>query len=141
MSNHMRNASVSPKPTSGTNLASWAVRNLIFPIWVRRDHPAFARYFKEFQRTQFLDRTELEQLQFQRLRNLLRHANATCPFYTHRLLQAGISPDGVTSLEQYFRLPVLTKRDIQDNGPQLVASGFSQEQKVRNQTGGSTGSP
>src|ERR1700722_12309064 len=129
----MRNASISP--TSRRSLASWAVCNLIFPIWVRRDHPAFPRYFKEFERTQFLNRTELEQLQLQRLRKLLRHANATCPFYAHRLLQAGIGPDKVTSLEQYSRLPVLTKRDIQDNGPQLLANGFSQEQRVRNQTG------
>jgi phenylacetate-CoA ligase len=121
--------------------ASWFVRNLIFPVWVRRDHPTFVRYYHEFERTQFLTKAELETLQLQRLRKLLRHAKDNCLFYAQRMEQAGLGPEEVISLEQFSRLPVLTKRDIQDHGADLRAKGFPANKSVRNQTGGSTGSP
>lgn len=129
------------RPGLGVGPSAWVVRNVVFPVWVRRDHPTFPRYTKQFARTQFLTGTEIQELQLNRLRNLLRHARANCPFYAQRLLQAGLDPDQLTNLEQYAKVPVLTKRDIQDHGPRMLAKGFPERNRVRNQTGGSTGSP
>jgi len=121
-------------------LSSALVRNLIFPIWNLRDHPHFSRYFREFQRTQFLSRDEIEQLQLRRLRELLKHAYANCPFYRARMDQAGLSPE-VHSLTDLRNLPPLTKRDIQDNAAEMLARNVPESARLRNQTGGSTGSP
>lgn len=120
---------------------SWFVRNVIFPVWIRRDHPAFTRYFREFQRTQFLSKTELEALQLDRLRKLLRHAYDHCSFYARRMDQVKMVPEELDSLDQLSHLPVLTKRNIQDYGAELEARGFPSDKRARNQTGGSTGSP
>jgi phenylacetate-CoA ligase len=120
---------------------NWFVRNFVFPIWVRRDHPHFPRYSRDFERTQFLSRTDLEALQLDRLRKLLRHAMDHCPFYSTRMRESGLTPESVSSLGDLSRLATLTKRDIQDHGPELQATGFPADQRVRNQTGGSTGSP
>ncbi|SRR6266436_4820661 len=137
----MRRSPAQLKQSLTASSASWFVRNLIFPVWVRRDHPACVRYYREFEQTQFLSKAELEALQLQRLRKLLRYAKDNCSFYAQRMEQARLAPEEVTSIEHLARIPILTKRDIQDHGAGLRAKGFPAEQSVRNQTGGSTGSP
>ena len=127
--------------TAKTSLSSWIVRNIVFPAWVRRDHPAYKKFYTEFDRTQFLSKNELQLLQLNRLKSLLQHAKSNCPFYAQRMLQTGFDPDRLTNLEQLTMLPVLTKRDIQDYGSTMLAGGFREKDRLRNQTGGSTGSP
>jgi len=121
--------------------SSWMVRNLIFPAWVRRDHPAYPGYFKEFDRSQFSSKAEMEAVQLERLRKLLRHAYQHCPFYRERMQRAGFHPEALHSLHQLATIPVLTKTDIQEHGREMEAANFSAALRVRNQTGGSTGSP
>jgi phenylacetate-CoA ligase len=55
--------------------------------------------------------------------------------------QTGIVAEEVKTLAHFARLPLLTKRDIQDHGADLQAQGFPMEKRLKNQTGGSTGSP
>lgn len=118
-----------------------AVRQAIFPIWVRRDHPHFQSYLKEFERTQFLERSALESLQCERLGKLLAHAYIHCPYYKRRLTEAGVHPDHLTDLSQLSAIPILTKRDIQDHSAEMLATNFPTSERMANQTGGSTGSP
>lgn len=120
---------------------SWLIRNVVFPVWIRRDHPRYLKYRYEFDRTQFLAKADLEALQIARLRKLLRHAKDRCPFYAENLDRAEIVPEELTSLGQFARLPILTKRDIQNYGATLQAKDFPEKKRGKNQTGGSTGSP
>lgn len=121
--------------------SSWMVRNLIFPVWARRDHPRYANYFREFEDGQFQSLASIQALQLERLRKLLRHAYLNCPFYRTRMDQVGFNPEGLTSIHQLEAIPVLTKREIQEHAKELQAANFPAELRVRNQTGGSTGSP
>lgn len=132
---HFRNQSIAARSNS------WLVRHIVFPLWIRRDHPKYPQYRREFDRTQFLPKDELEALQLERLRKLLIHAKNHCPFYADRLSQAGINANQNLSFDQFARLPVLTKRDIQDHVAALQARSFPEKKRKRNQTGGSTGSP
>jgi len=122
-------------------MESWLVRHIVFPIWTKRDHPAFGRYYREFQKSQFLTKKELDELQLIRLRKLLQHAHNNCPFYARRMDEAKLMPIQLKSLEELSRIRPLTKRDIQDYSSEIEAREFPTEKKVRNQTGGSTGSP
>jgi phenylacetate-CoA ligase len=54
---------------------------------------------------------------------------------------AGITPFEILSLSDLRVLPVLTKRDVQDHKAALLADNVPETRRVRNQTGGSTGSP
>ena len=61
------------------------VRNVFFPLALyHRGERAQMRYLREFERTQFLSADELRHLQTMRLRALLHHAHARCPFYRAR---------------------------------------------------------
>ncbi len=119
-----------------------AVRHLFLPLslW-RAGETAQLRYLREFERTQFLSPEELRELQWRRLRELLEHARTRCPFYAERFRKAGVGPGDVRRLEDVRALPVLEKHDIQEQGERMVASGWPAGDLIRNQTGGSTGTP
>lgn len=132
----------SPKLASArSRYGATIIRNVIHPLWARRDHPAYARYLRDFERNQFLSPSDLEQLQLRRLREQLVHAYRYVPFYRLRMEEAGLTPLDIRTKEDLRLLPALTKRDIQDQQDLLVASSVPANQRVRNQTGGSTGSP
>jgi phenylacetate-CoA ligase len=118
------------------------VRDVCFPLslW-RRGETAQLRYLREFEQTQFLPADRLRRLQWERLRTLLRHAYLECAFYRARFLAAGITPEDLRGPEDLRALPVLEKRDIQEHGPRMVARNWPEGDLIRNQTGGSTGTP
>jgi phenylacetate-CoA ligase len=118
------------------------VRHVLVPLslW-RSGELAQLRYLREFESTQFLPAEELRRLQWQRLRTLLAHAYHQCPFYRQRFAAAGVVPGDLRGLEDLRALPVLEKRDIQENLKQMVARVRPRHDLIRNQTGGSTGTP
>lgn len=122
-------------------ISSSIIRHLIYPLWTRRDHPAYAGYSRDFSMSQYLSQSELDDLQNDRLRSQLVHAYRSIPFYRHRMERTGITPLDIHSVHDLPLLPVLTKRDIQDHGAEMLATDVSEKDRVRNQTGGSTGSP
>ncbi len=122
-------------------MASRVIRNLVYPLWARRDHPAYARYASEFARTQFLSADALEEYRFGLLRDQLLHAFRHIPFYRRRFEQIGVTPLDLKSVADLRLLPVLTKRDIQDSGAEILADNVPASLREQNQTGGSTGTP
>lgn len=134
---------VTRKPAAVSWTAKWSgalARRVVFPLWSVRDHPQYFSYIREFEKSQWFPAEQLRELQLQRLRRLLKHANRNTAFYRARINDAHIDPAQVT-FEEFVELPRLTKREIQDNGPELAATNVSESARMRNQTGGSTGSP
>src|SRR5205807_549999 len=117
------------------------VRAVVYPAWAWREHPHYSRYFDEFQKSQFFSGEQIRELQLRRLRALLTHAYKNCEFYRQRMQEVSFSPPSLSSLDDLTALPVLTKRDIQDKGALMLAANIPEKLRVRNQTGGSTGSP
>ena len=114
---------------------------MIYPLWAKRDHPAYSRYAAKFNRSQHLSPDALERLQLTLLKRQLEHAYTNVPFYRRRMDAAGLLPADVRSLSDLQRLPALTKREIQDHKAEMLAGNVPESMRVKNQTGGSTGSP
>jgi phenylacetate-CoA ligase len=124
------------------SIHSFLVRNIFHPLWLCHDgHGVQLRYQREFQRTQYLPADQLRDLQWLRLQRLLEHAYEPCPFYRRRFQQAGVQPGDLRCLEDLHALPPLTKAEIQEHGPELVAQNWPKKDLIFNQTGGSTGTP
>ena len=70
--------------------------------------------------------------QAERLKKLLRHAYQTTPYY--RELLTTESPD-------ISQIPPLEKQDIREHLKYLCSEAFTPGQRIRNATGGSTGTP
>ena len=109
-------------------------------LW-RRGETAQLRYLREFDHTQYMSEEELRDLQWSRLQAILSHAQERCPYYRRAFARAGVRPGDLRSPEDVRALPVLEKRDIQREGADMIAEGWPQGDLIRNQTGGSTGTP
>ncbi|MGH9677318.1 MAG: hypothetical protein ACRD36_09475, partial [Candidatus Acidiferrum sp.] len=107
------------------SIYSRLVRDVFWPLALRRrGETAQTAYQQEFEQTQWLSPDELHALQTRRLRSLLTHAYDRCPFYRDRFDRAGLLPHHVRELEDLRALPVLEKRDIQENGNSMIAKGW-----------------
>jgi len=62
-------------------------------------------------------RDELEDLQLQRLRTLLRRVYDSVPLYRRKFDDAGFDPDSVTSLSDLVRVPFTVKDDLRSAYP------------------------
>ncbi|OOG53671.1 phenylacetate--CoA ligase family protein [Rhodanobacter sp. C03] len=116
-------------------------RRALYPVYetgLRRRRTL--AYFKDYRRNQWLAPEQIAALQWERLKALLDHCYREVPYYRQQWHELGIAPQDIRSLDDYARLPLLTKADIRANGDALKA------ESLRNQlgykaTGGSTGEP
>jgi phenylacetate-CoA ligase len=129
------------KQSSLGKFSAAVLRNFVFTPWIYREHPAYLGFKAELDRTQFLPADKLRELQLERLQRLMEHAWEQCPFYRERLQAARLDGGKINDLDRLRSLPPTTKRDLQDQGARMCAADREQYAPVRNQTGGSTGSP
>lgn len=64
-----------------------------------------------------LSRSDLEQLQLERLQSTLFRVTTHVPFYRKKFKEEGIDPDGFNSLADLSKLPFTTKADLRNNYP------------------------
>jgi phenylacetate-CoA ligase len=98
-------------------------------------------HVRELERSQWLPRSEIAKLQLDKLRALLRHANANCRFYAQRFSDARFDVEAFNSFKDLERIPPLTKQEIQDHHEDMIAANLPKADMLKNQTGGSTGQP
>ncbi len=88
-----------------------------------------------------LDRMALEQLQLQRLHQILEQAFKT-PFYQKRLTRAKInSPDDIQSLDDLQKIPYSVKDDLRQSFPKGLLSVDMEEVVRIHSSSGTTGIP
>ncbi len=95
----------------------------------------------QLDQTQWWSPAQILDHQLEQAARLLRHARDTVPFYEKRL--AGLDFDGNFSLEAYRRIPVLTRRDIQEAGSAIHSRAVPAEHAplLKTESSGSTGQP
>ena len=80
-------------------------------------------------------------LQLELLRQLLRHAEQTVPYYGEVFKSLGATSDDVRSLADLEMLPVLTKDIVRERQDELLSRNFDRRSLRRLNSGGSTGVP
>ena len=93
--------------------------------------------------SQWLPADRLRQHQLRQLRELLIHAYATVPFYQRRFEAAGFRTERTTTFEEFFRLPLLSRREVQDGFNDLCSSAVpaTHGRILEGTTSGSVGNP
>jgi len=85
---------------------------------------------------------EIKQLQNRRLAALLLHAWENTDYYKEILEDCDVVRNGKISLENFNRIPFLTKDVIRKEGERLKAKNLPKGRKIyRSSSGGSTGQP
>jgi phenylacetate-CoA ligase len=103
-----------------------------------REGQPFRQELAEVERSQWLSAPQLAALQLQRLRANVEHAARHVPHYRDKFAALGISAEDIRSLADVARLPVLTKREVFDAGPRMLAENH-RGVRVTNSTSGTTG--
>jgi len=98
-------------------------------------------YFSWLQRTQWLPRSKLKEIQQKRLRLLLEHVFRHVPFYRKMFKAKNVEPSDIKSSEDLLKLPIVTKYDIRSNFHEFLSRDFQRYGPVLNSTSGSTGEP
>src|SRR5512132_255270 len=84
--------------------------------------PGDLTFQKRLEDSQWWSGERLAEHQRRQLAFLLAHAHATVPFHRPRLKEAGLDLTRPLGLDQWRRLPPLTRRDIQQAGDELSST-------------------
>jgi phenylacetate-CoA ligase len=120
------------------------------PLFRRVFYPAYETvirrrktlaYAAEYEANAWLPAERIAELQWQKLQKLISHCWEQVPYYRERWSAAGIgNPADIGNIDDYARLPVLTKQDVRENFERLKAVSL-RDRLLYKTTGGSTGEP
>lgn len=97
---------------------------------------------KELKKSQYLSSSEQKTLQEGKLRKIVSHAYKYVPYYRNLFDRHGIKPADINTLSDLMKIPVTTKKDIQDlEQEEITAQGIDISKCVVKYTSGSTGNP
>lgn len=117
------------------------LRGIIYPAYrlLRRDR--VSSYIAEFNRTQWLERSELLSYQWSKLARLIEHAYRTVPYYRKMFDSIQLTPDDIRTSDDLRLIPPLTKDVLREHLESLRSADVPLETLRKDSTGGSTGEP
>lgn len=117
-------------------------KSVIFPFYCKyiKKNQVNHEYVASTKRLE-LSLTQLEKFQWLRLEKLLKFCWENVPYYQKKWQEAGVTDiANIKSLDDFAKLPVLTKQDVSDNYHDLIPEGYKGK-NIKKSTGGSTGTP
>jgi phenylacetate-CoA ligase len=103
--------------------------------------PNAVKAFRQALRNQYLSRDELNDLNWQQTCRLLQYAYDNTAFYRNRFDKIGLHPKDIRHPDDYAKVPVLKRQDLQDHFQDLVSREARPKDLRLSTTGGSTGEP
>ena len=99
------------------------------------------KILRQIERAPFAAPDEVRRNQLHRLSALLAHAEQRVPYYRKLFRSLGITARDIRTLDDFARLPILTKDIIREQGRDLIREDVPLERLHRHHSGGSTGVP
>ncbi|MBD3202968.1 hypothetical protein GF327_01630 [Candidatus Woesearchaeota archaeon] len=119
-------------------------RYVFFPVWEffsNRNVFKFYHHLNELEKSQWLPKKQIEEIQKNRIQTLVKHAYKHVPYYRKLFDKNNINYKDIRLKKDLLKIPVLTKEDIQQNLEKLKANNYKKNMLWVNRTGGSTGTP
>ncbi|OGP64243.1 MAG: adenylyltransferase [Deltaproteobacteria bacterium RBG_16_42_7] len=120
-------------------MLTWLSKNIFYPLWDIKDRSILLTNLKELEKTQWESEEELKIRQWGKLKTILQYAYGNCKYYKSVFDKNQITPAGIHRPQDLSKIPVLTKKQIQDNTDNLISQSHSKEKLISAKTGGSTG--
>lgn len=98
-------------------------------------------YLNEMEELQYKPQDEIRRYQEEKLKKLLSHAYTNVPYYHRILPEAEVTNNGEVNLENFDKIPILTKDIIRKEGENLYSKDYKSRKPYENTSGGSTGEP
>ncbi len=116
-------------------------RRLFVPIWVAKDRSPRLKYMRQLERSQYFDLERLRELQFSKLKRMLKYAYENTHYYREIFQEAGIDPARIQDEADFKKIPVLKKAHLRRHHQRFVSDPYRDKRLVPFKTGGSTGQP
>lgn len=123
------------------DLIALAARHVALPVYAALKGTGEHRLYRELVRSQHLPEGEVRRRQLIVLQAQVRWVSTHNAFYRDRFARLGLEPGDLRTLEDFSRLPLLTKEDLRANPTALVSDGYAAGRLSPRRTGGSTGVP
>jgi phenylacetate-CoA ligase len=121
------------------SLSGAFIRRTIAPIWALKEGTPYRRHLKLLEATKSQSLEKVMEDHWVRLKLLLNHAVENSDFYAKRFHDANIFPADIKTIEDFQKIPLLTKEDIRANKNTMIARNIPREQLLAKKTSGSTG--
>ncbi len=116
-------------------------KNIVNPLYYFKNGDKRLKRLEVLEKNQYLPTPLLDELALENIKGIVRHAYETTKFYRERLDCLGIKPEDINSLADVVNLPVVTKKDIQENCNDMISNKFDISELIKDASGGSTGEP
>lgn len=113
----------------------------ITKILRRKVTPSIQEKLSFLLKSQYWPLEKLKEYQWSRVQELLTHSYENVSYYRMLLKSHDLKPDDIKSFEDLKKIPILTKRNIQENTDKLISGLCDKKNLFLNSTGGSTGHP
>ncbi len=99
------------------------------------------RYLKKIKELDRYSGEKIKKYQEKKLKKMLLHASKNVPYYNEILQVSGAMNHKKVHLENFDRIPFLTKDIIREQGKNLYSMDYEKRKPYKNSSGGSTGEP
>lgn len=101
----------------------------------------FRKILRQLDASEYLSAGELEELQNEKLRRLIRHSVENVPYYQEMFKSLGLTPEDIKTKEDLKKLPYIDKKIVRSNFDSFLARNMNRVISARAETSGSTGEP
>src|SRR5262245_61395064 len=114
-------------------------RQFIQPLMAWKNDSPHLKHLKVLQESQYDSPDTIRVRQLRALREIVRHACTTVPYYRQRWHRTGLRLGDLRTLDDLAQFPVLTKDDLRANGDALRSDEYLNRHVYTKTTSGSTG--
>ena len=129
------------RPSHRQTLTNWAYANVVLPLTEPGSYRGLTSKMKALESRERMSLRENQDIQLQDLLKLLKHAQATSPFYRRRFAEAGLDTARMQSFDDLRKIPPLTREDLRVHLREIQSSQFREEDLQSAATGGTTDTP
>ncbi|MCK5116104.1 MAG: phenylacetate--CoA ligase family protein [Candidatus Aegiribacteria sp.] len=116
-------------------------KRIFVPYTLRRYNSIYKSTQRHIRETERMSPKEIEQYHLRKLKDLIRYCRLNSPYYRRLFKSISFCEDDLKSIDDYRRIPVLTKKELKDNLDELSVQGTLREKASYGTTGGTTGEP
>jgi phenylacetate-CoA ligase len=99
----------------------------------------FRRILQELRQSDRMDADAVRADQERRLREMVRWAATTVPYYRDLFAREGVDPDSIQGLDDLARIPYLEKETVRNHARELRSEAIPDRQIIPGHTSGTTG--